>query len=160
MECWTAIYTGNPTVLRSNRELGIPSALFQNIATTQGINIQLSPVESHNSTCIGAGHFVTPRKMYSALKNSHPQPTPTDTTYHYQRHERDIRPSRTNTFATCIWCNPYTTYDQQESFFPEGTHGFHRIGEKRNGYYNSGTISLIDNQVQTTAQSKIYLWTW
>lgn len=53
VECWSTLYVGHPRKIEGDCESAVNSNRFYDITMINGIDLQLSPVESHNSIGIG-----------------------------------------------------------------------------------------------------------
>lgn len=57
---------------KSDWESGVTFGLFQDLATVNGIEIQISPTEAHNAMGMGERYHAPPRRIYQVLQSTHP----------------------------------------------------------------------------------------
>lgn len=73
IEFCSTIYVGYPNRIRSDRESGVTSDLFQDIEMTNRTELHLSAIKAHNSIGIGERYHVQLTIIYNFLRGAHPQ---------------------------------------------------------------------------------------
>lgn len=76
LHCWSTAYVVHPNKIRTDRESGVSSALFQDLTKSNIIDLQLSPVEAHNVFGTSERYHASLRRIYSVLRRSHHNLTP------------------------------------------------------------------------------------
>lgn len=71
LHCWSTDYIEHPYRIRRNRESGVSSARFHDLASTTGIELQLYPVEAHTAIGTGQRYHDPLRQIYSVLCRSY-----------------------------------------------------------------------------------------
>lgn len=72
MECWVSLDLGYPLVMRVDEESAIGSDLFKATSTVNGILLQISGVESHNSLGTGERYRAQLGRAFLELGSKHP----------------------------------------------------------------------------------------
>lgn len=76
LKCWASVYTGFPDVIKADQGSVFTTPRFGQIASSAGINIDLSGIESHNSLGAGEKYHDPLRKIYLKIRLSHPSIRP------------------------------------------------------------------------------------
>ena len=68
---WATVYLGYPATLRLDRDSSFDSKLFRDLASYQGIVLQFSGVEFHNSIGKGERYHDPLRRIFNKIKSQY-----------------------------------------------------------------------------------------
>lgn len=72
LHCWNTVYITRLNKVRSDRESGVNSALFNDPKNSNRIALQLFPGKGHNAIGTGERYHDSLQRIYQALHRSHP----------------------------------------------------------------------------------------
>ena len=76
IQCWAAVYTGFPTVMRVDHESSFVSETWRELAAANNIRLEYSGIESHNSLASGETYHSHLRRVFLVLRSAHPATDP------------------------------------------------------------------------------------
>jgi transposase InsO family protein len=76
MKCWGSVYIGFQDLFRTDAGSVFKSDHFQRLASSHGVEIQYSGVESHNFIAAGKSLHSTLRRVYNRIFSEHPSIDP------------------------------------------------------------------------------------
>lgn len=76
LHCWSTVYLGHPKKIQSDRKSSVNSKMFHNLALSNSIALQLSPVEAQKAIGAGEQYYAPLRRIYLVLQWSHSTLTP------------------------------------------------------------------------------------
>lgn len=71
VECWASVYVGNPNKMGVDHESGIMSKAWEAMRTAQGIEVQISGMDSHNSIGAEERYHQPLRRILRVLRTIH-----------------------------------------------------------------------------------------
>lgn len=72
LHCWSTVNRRHQQKIRKDRGFSDTSMLFNDLALSNRIKLQLSPVKSHNSNGIWEQYHASLQRIYLVLRRSHP----------------------------------------------------------------------------------------
>ena len=76
IQCWASVYTGFPDTIKADQGSIFTATEFEKYGTSQGIKIELSGVESHNSLGAGERYHDSLRRIFDKILFEHPSIDP------------------------------------------------------------------------------------
>lgn len=73
MECWVTLYTGYPHDMCLDQEVATAGEAFRLLAYDNGIILQFSGTEYHNSRGVGERYHTRLWRVFSDVRRTHPQ---------------------------------------------------------------------------------------
>lgn len=72
VEAWASVYVVYLNIIRLDQDSSFRSNFFRDLATSHGIKLRLSGIESHNSIGIGDRYHEPLRRVYRIVRDRYP----------------------------------------------------------------------------------------